>query len=72
MNVPFFKNFKPDLLVDAWLHNPWTYPFAFVLFFGFLVLVLVGATNSVNLTDGLDGLAIGLMIIAAGAMTALS
>ena len=72
MNVPFFKNFKPDLLVDAWLRNPWTYPFAFVFFFGFLVLVLVGATNSVNLTDGLDGLAIGLMIIAAGAMTALS
>ncbi|HVY93748.1 MAG TPA: phospho-N-acetylmuramoyl-pentapeptide-transferase [Bryobacteraceae bacterium] len=72
MNVPFFKNFKPDLLIDAWLHNPWTYPFAFVFFFAFLVLVLVGATNSVNLTDGLDGLAIGLMIIAAGAMTALS
>ncbi len=72
MNVPFFKNFRPDLLVDAWLHNPWTYPFAFVFFFGFLILVLVGATNSVNLTDGLDGLAIGLMIIAAGAMTALS
>ncbi len=72
MNVPFFKNFRPDLLVDAWLHNPWTYPFAFVFFFGFLILVLVGATNSVNLTDGLDGLAIGLMIIASGAMTALS
>jgi phospho-N-acetylmuramoyl-pentapeptide-transferase len=72
MNVPFFKNFRPDLLVDSWLHNPWTYPFAFVFFFGFLILVLVGATNSVNLTDGLDGLAIGLMIIAAGAMTALS
>jgi phospho-N-acetylmuramoyl-pentapeptide-transferase len=72
MNVPFFKNFKPDLLIDAWLHNPWTYPFAFIFFFAFLILVLVGATNSVNLTDGLDGLAIGLMIIAAGAMTALS
>jgi phospho-N-acetylmuramoyl-pentapeptide-transferase len=72
MNVPFFKNFKPDLLVDAWLHNPWTYPFAFIFFFAFLILVLAGATNSVNLTDGLDGLAIGLMIIAAGAMTALS
>ena len=72
MNVPFLKNLKPDLLVHAWLHNPWTYPFAFVFFFGFLVLVLVGSTNSVNLTDGLDGLAIGLMIIAAGAMTALA
>ncbi|MEQ1947445.1 MAG: phospho-N-acetylmuramoyl-pentapeptide-transferase [Bryobacteraceae bacterium] len=72
MNVPFLKNFRPDLLVDAWLHHPWSYPFAFIFFFGFVAIVLVGATNSVNLTDGLDGLAIGLMIIAAGAMTALS
>lgn len=72
MNVPFFKNFRPDLLVDAWLKHPWSYPFAFIFFFGFVAIVLVGATNSVNLTDGLDGLAIGLMIIAAGAMTALS
>jgi len=72
MNVPFFKNFKPDLLVDSWLRSAWTYPLAFVFFFGFLMLVLVGASNAVNLTDGLDGLAIGLMIIAAGAMTILS
>ena len=63
MNVPFFKNFKPDLLISAWLHNPWTYPLAFAGFFGFLILVLVGASNAVNLTDGLDGLAIGLMIL---------
>ena len=34
--------------------------------------MLVGSSNAVNLTDGLDGLAIGLMIIAAGAMTASS
>lgn len=72
INVPFLKNFKPDLLVHAWLLNPWTYPLAFLFFFGFLIIVLVGATNSVNLTDGLDGLAIGLMIIAAGAMTVLA
>jgi phospho-N-acetylmuramoyl-pentapeptide-transferase len=72
MNVPFFKNFKPDLLISSWLHNPFTYPLAFSAFFGFLMLVLVGASNAVNLTDGLDGLAIGLMVIAAGAMTALS
>jgi phospho-N-acetylmuramoyl-pentapeptide-transferase len=52
--------------------NPWTYPLAFVFFFGFLMLVLVGSSNAVNLTDGLDGLAIGLMIVAGAAMTALS
>jgi phospho-N-acetylmuramoyl-pentapeptide-transferase len=72
LNVPFAKNFKPDLLIHPWLHNPWTYPLAFVGFFVFLILVLVGTADSVNLTDGLDGLAIGLMIIAAGAMTMLS
>ena len=32
---------------------------------------MVGSSNAVNLTDGLDGLAIGLMIIASGAMTTL-
>jgi phospho-N-acetylmuramoyl-pentapeptide-transferase len=72
INVPFAKNFKPDLLIHPLLGSPWTYPLAFVFFFGFLMLVLVGSSNAVNLTDGLDGLAIGLMIIAAGAMTVLS
>jgi phospho-N-acetylmuramoyl-pentapeptide-transferase len=72
MNVPFLKNVKPDLLIHSLLRNPWTYPLAFVFFFGFLMFVLVGSSNAVNLTDGLDGLAIGLMIIAAGAMTVLS
>ena len=72
MNIPFFKSFKPDLLVSDWLANPLTYPFAFVFFFLFLVIVLAGSSNAVNLTDGLDGLAIGLMVIAAGAMTILT
>jgi len=72
MNIPFFKTFKPDLLVSDWLSNPLTYPFAFGFFFLFLVIVLAGSSNAVNLTDGLDGLAIGLMIIAAGAMTILT
>jgi phospho-N-acetylmuramoyl-pentapeptide-transferase len=72
MNVPFLKQFRPDLLVTRWLGSPLTYPLAFVFFFGFLAFVLVGSSNAVNLTDGLDGLAIGLMIIAGGAMTILS
>ncbi len=72
MNVPFFKNVRPSLLIDSLLANPWTYPLAFVFFFGFLLLVIVGSSNAVNLTDGLDGLAIGLMVIASGAMTVLS
>jgi len=72
MNVPFFKSFKPSLVIDAWLGNPFTYPFAFVFFFLFIAFILVGSTNAVNLTDGLDGLAIGLMIVASGAMTVLT
>ncbi|BDC49628.1 phospho-N-acetylmuramoyl-pentapeptide-transferase [Bryobacterales bacterium F-183] len=72
MNVPFFKNWKPDLLIAGLLDNPWTYPFAFLLFFLFLFFVLAGSSNAVNLTDGLDGLAAGLMVVASGAMTALA
>ncbi len=72
MNVPFFKEFKPELLLDRFLESPVTYPLAFVFFYAFLVLVIVGSANAVNLTDGLDGLAIGLMVIAAGAMTVLA
>jgi phospho-N-acetylmuramoyl-pentapeptide-transferase len=72
INIPFFKQFKPDLLIEPLTRNFWTYPLAFVLFYLFIVFVMVGSSNSVNLTDGLDGLAIGLMIIASGAMTALT
>ncbi|HLX45257.1 MAG TPA: phospho-N-acetylmuramoyl-pentapeptide-transferase [Bryobacteraceae bacterium] len=72
MNVPFAKNVKPDLLIHSLLANRFTHALAFLPFLAFLLLVLVGSSNAVNLTDGLDGLAIGLMIIAAGAMTILS
>jgi phospho-N-acetylmuramoyl-pentapeptide-transferase len=72
VNVPFFKQFKPDLLIEPWTKNFWTYPLAFVPFYLFIVFIMVGSSNSVNLTDGLDGLAIGLMVIASGAMTVLT
>jgi phospho-N-acetylmuramoyl-pentapeptide-transferase len=41
----------------------------FLVFVGF---VIVGSSNAVNLTDGLDGLAIGCTVIAAGALTVLT
>ena len=72
VNVPFFKQFKFDLLIDPLTRNFWTYPLAFVPFYFFIVFVMVGSSNAVNLTDGLDGLAIGLMVIASGAMTVLT
>jgi phospho-N-acetylmuramoyl-pentapeptide-transferase len=71
VNVPFLKSLRPDMLIDSWMLQPWSYPFAFLFFFLFLFLVVVGSSNAVNLTDGLDGLAAGLMIIAGGAMTVL-
>ncbi|HCC56285.1 MAG TPA: phospho-N-acetylmuramoyl-pentapeptide-transferase [Solibacterales bacterium] len=72
MNVPFFKTFQPDLLIHSLMHSSYTYPFAFLFFFLFVVFVVVGASNAVNLTDGLDGLAIGLMVIASAALTVLA
>jgi phospho-N-acetylmuramoyl-pentapeptide-transferase len=50
VTVPFFKNISPDF---GW---------GYIIFAAF---VIVGASNAVNLTDGLDGLAIGPVIIAA-------
>ena len=54
--VPFFKDFTPDL--------SWGYLI-------FIVFIIVGTSNAVNLTDGLDGLAIGPIIIATIAFTAV-
>ena len=50
LSVPFFKNITPDLGL---------------FYIPFAILVIVGASNAVNLTDGLDGLAIGPVVIVA-------
>jgi phospho-N-acetylmuramoyl-pentapeptide-transferase len=55
--VPFFKN----VLIDAGL-----------FYYLFVVLVITGASNAVNLTDGLDGLAIVPIMIVAGCFTLFS
>jgi phospho-N-acetylmuramoyl-pentapeptide-transferase len=57
LSLPFFKKWVPYL---GWAYLPW------------IMLILVSSSNSVNLADGLDGLAIGLTLISAGAFTALS
>ena len=72
MNFPFFKTFKPSLLMPSLMNNPWTYVLGVAPFCIFVALVVVFSSNAVNLTDGLDGLAIGLMVIAAGALTILT
>jgi phospho-N-acetylmuramoyl-pentapeptide-transferase len=50
LSVPFFKNFSPDFGI---------------FYIPFAVVVMIATSNGVNLTDGLDGLAIGPTVIAA-------
>lgn len=57
LNFPFIKWWQPDLGY---------------FYIALVILVLVGASNAVNLTDGLDGLAIGSVLIASAAYTALA
>jgi phospho-N-acetylmuramoyl-pentapeptide-transferase len=70
--MPFFKNLRPDLVISPLLTTHFLWPVAFLPFLIFLVLVIVGSSNAVNLTDGLDGLAIGCVLIAGAALTALT
>jgi phospho-N-acetylmuramoyl-pentapeptide-transferase len=72
MNIPFDKQFQPSLLIESLLKNPWTYVIGVAPFCIFVGLAVVFVSNAVNLTDGLDGLAIGLMVISAGALTVLA
>ena len=57
VGIPFFKSVLLDL---GWLYLP------------FVVLVLTGASNAVNLTDGLDGLATGTTLVAASFYTVVT
>jgi phospho-N-acetylmuramoyl-pentapeptide-transferase len=71
--VPFVKIFRPRLAIPGiLLHLPHLGVLAFLPFIVFVMLLIVGTSNAVNLTDGLDGLAIGCTIIAAGALTVLT
>jgi phospho-N-acetylmuramoyl-pentapeptide-transferase len=70
--VPFFKQFTPSLVLEGILSSPYSYLLAFFPFLAFISIVIVGSSNTVNLTDGLDGLAIGCVIIASGALTVLT
>ncbi len=72
LSVPFFKSLRPDLLWHWPLHISHLGFLAFLPFVAFVVFVLMGSSNAVNLTDGLDGLAIGCTIIAAAALTVLT
>jgi phospho-N-acetylmuramoyl-pentapeptide-transferase len=70
--IPFLKRLHPELVIHSLLSSRHLWPLAFVPFLVFVSLVITGASNAVNLTDGLDGLAIGCTVIAAGALTVLT
>jgi len=72
LSVPFFKNFRPDLVIHSLVSHPYLWLLAYLPFLIFVSLVVVGSSNAVNLTDGLDGLAIGCIVVAAGALTVLT
>jgi phospho-N-acetylmuramoyl-pentapeptide-transferase len=72
LSVPFLKRLHPDLVIDSLLGHPYIWPLAFIPFVLFLVFVIVGCSNAVNLTDGLDGLAIGCVLVSASALTVLT
>jgi phospho-N-acetylmuramoyl-pentapeptide-transferase len=57
LSLPFVKGWMPYL---GWFYLPW------------IIFILIGSSNAVNLADGLDGLAIGLTFFSATALTALT
>jgi phospho-N-acetylmuramoyl-pentapeptide-transferase len=62
LSLPFFKE---TALRDITQIGPW-------LYLPFIVIVLLGFSNAVNLTDGLDGLAISVTVVAMSALTAFT
>jgi phospho-N-acetylmuramoyl-pentapeptide-transferase len=72
LSVPFFKRLHPNLVITSIYSHNYIWPLAFVPLLLFLVLVIVGCSNAVNLTDGLDGLAIGCVLVSSTALTVLT
>jgi len=72
LSVPIFKNFHPDLVIHSLLSSQYLWWLSYLPFLIFVTAVMVGSSNAVNLTDGLDGLAIGCVVVAASALTVLT
>jgi phospho-N-acetylmuramoyl-pentapeptide-transferase len=72
LSVPFFKRLHPNLVLTSLYSHQYIWPLAFIPLLVFLVLVIVGCSNAVNLTDGLDGLAIGCVLVSSTALTVLT
>ncbi len=72
LSVPFLKRLHPNLVIGSLLNARFIWPLAYVPFILFLVIVIAGLSNGVNLTDGLDGLAIGCVLVTAVALTVIT
>jgi phospho-N-acetylmuramoyl-pentapeptide-transferase len=72
LTVPFVKQWRPELMWHWAATLPHLGFLAFLPFIAFVVFVLMGSSNAVNLTDGLDGLAIGCTIVASAALAVLT
>jgi phospho-N-acetylmuramoyl-pentapeptide-transferase len=72
VSVPFIKVLRPDMQWHWAGSLPHLGLLVYLPFVAFVIFVLMGSSNAVNLTDGLDGLAIGCTIIAAGALAVLT
>jgi phospho-N-acetylmuramoyl-pentapeptide-transferase len=66
LSIPFFKATAIASYPDA---ISWISPLPYLLF---IVFVLLGSSNAVNLTDGMDGLAASITFIAMSTLTALT
>lgn len=62
LNLPFLKSWVTDP-EGFMVPSPYLWVMPFFVFVAFAVVVIVGSSNAVNLTDGMDGLASGVMVI---------
>ncbi len=72
-SVLSLKNYASRLYVP-FVKEPvltFSYPFIFIMAF-FIMFVITGCSNAVNLTDGLDGLAAGCLIMVASALSLIA
>lgn len=72
LTLPFLKSWVKDPTLGIFVPSPYLIVLGPVAFVILSVLVIVGASNAVNLTDGMDGLASGIMSIVAFAFMLLA
>jgi len=72
LTLPFFKSWVPGPVPGSWVPSPNLIVLTMWPFVLLTVLVITGSSNAVNLTDGMDGLATGIMILVGFAFMVLA